>query len=292
MIETTKNNYYRPHGNKEQFAVEISGISRDPLSYGEELVLNAKELWDKKDGKLYCMYSGGIDSELLLEVFLSLGMDITPVITRLLPNYNSHDLKYAFEYCKKKSIEPLIVDVDIEKFISSNEILDVSKIVGPTAYQILPIIKTAMSLDGTVLTGSNEPYFRPEQDGEWHYIEKEYLCVWTRLYNSNKLIGTPSFHSWTPETLLSFSIDPQIDDLCNKRLPGKQGTFSSRSAVYNRMFPLRERQKYTGWEVLEKSEIFNHENMQYIINNQKLGDGIYRLPYHKLLNILWNKNEI
>lgn len=146
-----------------------------------------------------------------------------------------------------------------------------------------------MSLDGIVLTGSNEPYFKPDDNNIWSYIEKEYLCVWTRMYNAGKLTGTPSFHSWTPETLLAFSIDPQITQLCNNLLPGKKGTFSSRGEVYNRMFPMPPRPKYTGWEMLENSELFEHENLKSIIEFQKTGAGIYKLEYHTLLNILTNE---
>ena len=145
MIEQRKNNFYRTPGTSSTFQLQIDPAIRDVGSYCDELILNAKEIYDKKSGKLYCMYSGGIDSELVMEVFLSLGMDITPVIVNLIPDYNSHDMKWAYEYCNKRNLKPLTINIDLKRFIESGEILDVAYKARTGFYQYLSTMKAALS---------------------------------------------------------------------------------------------------------------------------------------------------
>jgi len=290
MIPVTKHNYYRPKNTMENFTIEIDPITRPPLEYGKELIQNAIEINDLKDGKLYALYSGGIDSEMLLEVFLSQKIDITPVIIKLSPNYNDYDLKYAYQFCKNKNITPLMLDINIDEFIQTGEIIKLSEKIGPCPYQMMPIINETLKIDGTVLSGNNEPYFGPDEStGKWYLIDKEYLCLWNRLYESKQLIGTPSFLSWSAETMLAFCLDPTINKLATNQLIGKKGTYSSRNEVYSRTFPLEPRPKYTGWERLESLPIFSHENIKYIIEYKNKGNGIFKKEYTELITHLQNK---
>jgi hypothetical protein len=285
MIEQRKNNFYRTSGTSSTFQLQIDSVTRDVGSYCNELILNAKEIYDNKSGTLYCMYSGGIDSELVMEVFLSLGMNITPVIVNLFPNYNSHDMKWAYEYCNKKNLKPLIINIDLKKFIVSGEILDVAKKSRTGYYQYLPTIKAALSLDGEVLTGQDEPYISPI-DNTWYFVEKESWCAWANLYNENHIQGTSCFLSWSAETLLSFMLDPTIQDLGNNRLYGKQGTFSSRKYVYGKKFPMPIREKYTGWELIEKTDLINHENIFMVKDLLNTYSGKVSIEYNELIKIL------
>jgi hypothetical protein len=285
MIEQRKNNFYRTLGTASTFQLQIDPVTRDVGSYCDELILNATEIYDKKVGKLYCMYSGGIDSELVMEVFLSLGMDITPVIVNLIPNYNSHDMKWAYDYCNKKNIKPLVINLDLEKFIKSGEILDVAKKSRTGFYQYLSTMKAAMSLDGEVLTGQDEPYISPI-DNTWYFVEKESWCAWANLYNEKHIQGTGCFLSWSAETLLAFMLDPTIQDLGNNRLEGKKGTYSSRKFVYGRKFPMPTREKYTGWEFVEETDLINHENILLVKDLLNVYSGSALIEYNQLVKTI------
>lgn len=287
MIEQRKNNFYRTRGSQDTFSVDIDPVKREVKSYCEELLLNAQEIYDNKDGELFCMYSGGIDSELVLEVFLSLGMKITPVIVKMDMGLNNHDFTWAEEYCKKRNITPLIYNLDIKKFISSGEILKLAELTKTSAYQYLSTVKAALSLNGTVLTGQDEPYIGFDKDTNlWYYTEKEKWCAWARLYEEKRLVGTSCFLSWSSETLLSFMLDPQIVKLGTNQLPGRLGTLSSRKHVYGRMFPMPDRIKYTGWELVEQDEIFNHDNLKSVINLESTFNGEFKIEYSNLVKTL------
>ena len=110
------------------FSVLFNELSKQYDNYFVESCRAAKEVYDLKQGKVYMLYSGGVDSEYALSIFLSLGMDITPVIINLNPNYNDFDIKYATDFCNRKNITPLIVNLDFDQFVKSGKFLEVSKI--------------------------------------------------------------------------------------------------------------------------------------------------------------------
>ena len=293
MIVQRKNNYYKTTGTGDTFNVDIDPVTRLPKTYCEELVLNAQEIYDNKEGELYCMYSGGIDSELVMEVFLSQGMKITPVIVKMNVGLNNHDLTWAEQYCNKKNITPIIYNLDINKFIKSGEILKLAELTKTSAYQYLSSVKAALSLDGSVLTGQDEPYIGLDQDSNtWYYEEKERWCAWARLYETNLLKGTSCFLSWSSETLLSFMLDPIIMKLGNNQLPGKLGTFSSRKHVYGRMFSMPERPKYTGWENVEQTSIFQHDIMRELISLKNVYSGEFKIEYNELVKLLCSDQSL
>ena len=286
MIEYRKNNYFRPTGTGSIFNIDISPILREPKTYCEELILNAQQIWENKEGKVYILYSGGIDSEVMLEVFLSLKMDFTPVIVDLQPNLNKHDLDYAFKYCKKRNIQPLVISINLVDFAKSDEFLTIADLAETGTVEYIPTMKAALSLDGTVLCGNEEPYLSPE-NGLWYYQEKETWTSWGVLYKKGILTGTSAFHTWTPESLLAFMLDPTIIELGNNRLPGKLGSFSSRSAVYGRMFPLDPRPKFTGWEHINTlDEINSLDNIKILKKRRTTNNGLFKIEYNTLVSLL------
>jgi hypothetical protein len=74
-------------------------------------------------------------------------------------------------------------------------------------------------------------------------------------------------------------------DLANHKIPGKLGNNSTKGIVYNRVsgFDMSPRQKYTGYENIENSEIFNHPNLKIFEKFKKQWWGVYSEPYHDLI---------
>ena len=105
-MQISKNNYICTTGTGDTFTVTIDPLPIKFDNYYLESCKAAEEIYNLKQGKLYLMYSGGVDSEYALSVFLSLGMDVTPVIVRMSPYYNEHDFKYASNFCDSKNLKP------------------------------------------------------------------------------------------------------------------------------------------------------------------------------------------
>jgi len=101
MIELVKDNYMTSSGNGPSWKVNIQPPNKKIKSYFEETLEVAEYIYANKTGKLHLLYSGGLDSEYVFNVFLKLGFDFTPVIIKL-SNYNQHDLKLRLIFVKVK----------------------------------------------------------------------------------------------------------------------------------------------------------------------------------------------
>jgi hypothetical protein len=284
-MQLSKNNYILPSGMGSTFGVLFDELSKQYDNYFVESCRAAKEVYDLKQGKIYMLYSGGVDSEYALSIFLSLGMNITPVIINLNPNYNDFDIKYATDFCNRKNITPLIVNLDFDQFVKSGKFLEVSKICRSEVYHRAATAYVAGQLDGTVLLGDGEPYIKKGSNDNWNIeIYEHDYAVWN-YYVAKGVYGTTHFNRYTPEMLLSFFDDKRMIELANNTVPGKLSSNSSKFIMYNRNgdFNLEERPKYHGYEKIETSEIFKHDAFRELEIIGKEWNGVYSTNYFEFM---------
>lgn len=293
MITLTKDNYLTFTGAGPTWTCNIKPFPQKYDNLFIEAQKAAEEIYSLRQGKVYMMYSGGVDSEFALSIFLSLGMDITPVIIKLNPNYNEHDIAYAYEFCKSKNITPLIIDIDFDHFVQSGMMLDYAKKYKSKQYQMSATIYCISKLNGTILGGHCEPYINHLQSGDidkWNVRYDEYEYSIANYYFENNIYGTPNFNSWTPGMMASFLHDPRIVELANNKLPSKMGSNSSKHIIYNRHgnLNLTVRPKLHGYEIVEKSEIFKHESFKEIEEFGKTCSGVFERDYFEFMKEMSN----
>jgi hypothetical protein len=238
-VELIKDNYLRGSGTGDTWHVEIDPPKKKVKSYFEETLLSAEYMYDNKTGKLLLMLSGGLDSEYVFRVFHYLKFDFTPVIFRLIgkyhyTDYNHNDIKYAFELCKKYNITPVVIEFNFDKFFDSGELFELMHKWRCRGIGVTTLLKIVESLDGFTVLGNDPPYLRFNKElNEWQLEEEEMIHSILRGYNGLNLQGCPFLLSYTPEMMLSFLLDPTIVNLANGSYPGKTGTNSSKSYVFN-----------------------------------------------------------
>lgn len=288
--------YMISYGAGDTWTVEINPPRRPVKTYYEEACIAAEMIWAQKQGKLYLTYSGGLDSEYVLSVFLSMGMDIQPVIMNLKSAdgsvvYNDHESKYAYKFCTAKNLNPIVIDLDFDEFVKSGQLLDIAESIKCSSVSLPASMWLVSQLDGTVLTGNDPPHLILNQKNNlWHLDEEELIHTQFRYWKNNNVYGTPFFLSYTPELMLSFLLDPTIEKLANHGFPGKLGTNSSKVHVYNNGsgFNLEQRVKQTGYEKIFQSDIFKHTDCQTITSWQPLYWGSSDHQYHDVINKLSN----
>lgn len=285
MIPLVRNNYLRHSGSGETFACEFDRLPHIHGNYYQESVLAAEEIDALKTGDLHILYSGGIDSEFALAVFLELGIKIKPVVIRLNPHYNDHDIEYALEFCRSRGVTPTIIDIDFDWFVSSGKILEIATEARSSVYHRSATAWAAAQLDGTVICGDGEPYIRLNLDKSWKIEIDEHDYV---VYNYMKLKGIPGtvhFNRYRAEQYAAWITDPRMSALADNRLPGKLGSNSSKHIMYNRHSPFKlvERAKYTGYEKIEQCEIFNHPNIVELVKQGKQYQGLAAFDYHEFI---------
>lgn len=283
----TQNNYITYKGEGKNFKVKFNWKDLTDIDFHKASVELAKTINETKQGKIYLMYSGGVDSEYILNLFCDLKITITPVIIKLKPSYNEHDIKYAFDYCESRKLKPVIIDIDFDKFVKSGEILEIAESVRCAAYQLPSTYKIVKNLNGTIIMGNHgPPHVTLDPDTKtWRITEHQPLYSVLRLFEKEKLYGYPFFLVYTPEQYYSFLTHPIMTKLTNNQIFGKLGNNSSKYLIYNNFgnYNLVQRTKYTGFEIIEKSPIFQHENLQTIVNWKDKLWGIHYVEYNAFL---------
>lgn len=277
-------NYIKESGNGLNFNIEVSSIPYKDTDYFKESKLAAQIIESNKTGNLYLMYSGGVDSEYALNIFLILGIPITPVIVKLLPNYNNHDVDYAFKFCKSKNLNPLVIDIDYDKFITSGKMLSLALDMRSSLPHYTTTAHAILQLDGTVICGDGEPYIKKDGE-EWNIHIYEYDYSLPNLYLNKNINGVVHFNRYTPQMFRTFLLDQRLKDLANNLIYGKLGSHSSKYIIYNRFseFKLEERKKFHGLEIIEKSSIYNHESFKELHKIGQTWNGDYSINYLKFI---------
>lgn len=258
MIPRIKNNFIQPSGSGDTWTLNIKPLPTKFDNYFVESCRTAEEIYDLKEGPLHVMYSGGIDSEYALNVFLHMGIKITPVIVRLSSDFNKHDLDYAFKFCQQKNITPKIIDINFEEFVVTGKLETISKLIKSSVVPRATTCYAMNFIDGSIICGEGDPHISKDIDTNiWYFDEVENSYSLENYMNSKGIDGTTFFCGYTPEMVSSFLIDPRMQDLADNRVSGKLGSHSSKNIIYNRHsdFKLVERTKFHGYEKIIKHEI-------------------------------------
>lgn len=300
-MELIKDNYLKGSGNGPTWHVDIDPPKRKIKSYFQETCLAAEYMYSNKSGRLYLLFSGGMDSQYVFNVFKRLKFNFTPVIIRLQGkyydiDYNAHESVYAFEHCKQHNIEPLIMKFDFDRFIDSGELLEICNEVRCGSHHLAACMKISMMLDGFMVQGNDPPYMKYDtKSGKWKLEEMEVIHSILNFHKIKTVPGCPFLLSYTAEMMLAFLTDPYMVNLANGKYPGKLGTNSGKAFVFNRNsdfnmrpynFVTKSRVKSTGYEIIDSSELMNCPNMIEYQQHRQKWCGVYYEDWHTVVERL------
>lgn len=288
-MELIHNNYMRGSGNGPTWNVSIDPPGRSVKSYYEEACIAAEMVWSKKQGRIYVLYSGGMDSEYVINVFLSLGMNVTPVVMNLEPFYNRHDVHYALKFCKSRNLSYYTINLDFDTFVKSGKMLEILTRNKAGRYEMAATMWLATQLDGTVITG-NDPPLLLNRKGELAGVfleELEYIHSQFNCWQNDNVYGTPFFLSYTPEMMLSILKEETFVKF-SKGDHDHKTTDAVKIGVFNNQnkFTMEPRNKYTGYEQLKHKPIFNHPDIQFSLKEHTKWCGATYFDYSTILNRL------
>jgi hypothetical protein len=281
-MDLTYNNYLYGTGSGNTWHVNIDPPAGPVKSYFEETLTSIEYVYANKTGKIHLMYSGGLDSEFVARILLHLKMDFEVVIIRLTNpghnDYNDYDTKYAFEFCKSHNITPIVYELDFMKLVESGKHRELAESVECCAVAVATTLYVTQQIDGFTLMGNDPPYIRYEKDKDaWYLEELQYIHSLLRYYKKFNLQGCPFLLSYRPEQMLSFLLDPAIQELGFNKLPGKTGSNSTKSYAFNRGndfnmdvydFVNKTRIKVTGHEKIYR-DCMDHPNLAVFKNEFK-----------------------
>ena len=79
--------------------------------------------------------------------------------------------------------------------------------------------------------------------------------------------------------------DPIMIELANNRHYGKLGSNSSKWKIFNNLAPFNmiQRPKFTGYENIENSPIFQHDHLKKFEQYKQSWGGTHREPFFEML---------
>jgi hypothetical protein len=297
---TSENNWYKwNYGTSEMFGRQTStdkfntyyGKSSTPiLTFREEVLAAASSTMEHYPNlRPSILFSGGVDSEIVLRSYLKIGANPKVYIIRYENDYNIYDVSYAVTICSLLNVDYTIVDFNLQKFYENDaeKISELAQICRPRA---LPYCKFIELIDGLPILGEGDPYWVRLTDdytvkGKWRFRELETFIGWYKyaLYlNKDSVV---QFFKWTPGIVLSHTKLIWLKKLVNDEYYGRMGTNSTKIIGYREIYPdLIERKKQTGFE---KIDFLVNEFELFL---EKKYNGLpYRQSVDRTLNELWTE---
>lgn len=268
MIENTERSHLKYwYGNDrsqiwrtddlETTSMSVGGCTRTPMSFKAELIRTARIL-NRKYPDLTLFMSGGLDSEMALQSFLSAGITPRIAVVRFPDDKNIHDIGPAMRMFDHMGLKYNVIDIDPEDFVMSGEAFEIgNRFQGYSFYQQM-LMKVALEYNAPMITIDEiELEKLPEVNWEtgehgnrWVFLKKEDQDgCWRRFADVTGIPALNNFYSYSPESILSFLQIPTVDDLVNDRIPGKLGWTSSKMKIYSHLgYNFRKRPKWHGVE--------------------------------------------
>lgn len=259
----------------QRFTVTYGRCTREPGDFYEESLRAARLIRDSTDLPLHILFSGGSESEMVVRSFLAAGVPFRVSILRFEGGLNRHDIRYALDYCAEVGIEPDIVDLDLLRFLET-ELWDYAELSHSVSPQFCSTMWLCDQIDGLPIIGGGECFLASEayvEDGEglvptgansrWNLWEREKVASWYRYFLVTGRPGIGGFFQYTPELMYAFLVDDWTRRLVQGRVNGALENESSKLRVYQEYFPLRTREKYTGFEaVMDYDRVYRRELMR------------------------------
>lgn len=246
----------------EPFKVSLGAV--DPAhyktsSYENELRRTADSVYKEFGKDLIVFLSGGTDSEIVLNNFLSIGIKPRCATIRFADDYNADDVDEAIRIANDKDIKLDIIDFDVKEFYRSGLAKEFGDQVKCSQITYLMVYYNILQLGCPAVMGGEALLTRQVKSTStsWYYTFRENEDASAmRFSNKYNLPLVNEWFSYTPELLLYYLEDPAIKDLITQD-NYKLTSVSSKNAILKRLCPYVTIKKKThGFESLLA---FNYE---------------------------------
>lgn len=266
MIFTSENNWYTwQYGEGEIFGNQTSEIRpfrtnfskcNDSIgNFHEELKKTAASTVDHYTGlRPSILFSGGVDSELVVRAYKDIGITPSIFIARYNNDINILDVSYAIAITTSLGLDYNLIDINLNHFYENEaaEISEISQIDYPRALPQLFLLKKIEEGFPILCTG-DPSWIRTHSNysiqGRWLHECNEYDIGWSKYvrYLDRPAIG--EWFKWRPGIIISHSKLNWFRDLIADRYYGKLGVKSTKILGYREAYPdMLYRKKMTGFE--------------------------------------------
>ena len=231
-----------------KYELKITPTIKQPVkSYKEELLANAQLIRDSFTEPFDLLFSGGVDSEVILRCNIELGIPINVFIFRYENRYNLPDVTHALRICSELNVTPTVIDFNLKKFFE-NDAYDIWKVGHFSAAGRLVHMKMFDYLDNIPIMGDGNPDWI--YNGQWLYEFFEQGHGATCYVNTIGRTAIPDWYECSPEVILSHLQTPLIQKLVS----GGQVDYNRyKYQLHNSIWPnIMIRPKLVGYECVDQ----------------------------------------
>jgi len=283
------NQYNLRQHQSDVFQCWYSKSTRTPGSFRDECIDVCEIISDysKTVNKIpYVLLSGGADSEVVVRAFLELGRPFKVITNRFNKDLNLHEIEIVDKLSKELNFEVIYVDIDVLTWLGSPESLRMAEQGKCFQAEMLPTMKLIdyvyFELNGIPVLGNGD-FYANKLDGDWKYVEYEYILSWCRYAIEKKITAAINFFQMTPEIVLSVGRDPIMLELFQ---PSQHETINSRYAkykIYQEHWDIQIREKYHGCELIQDR---CDQIQQNFLSAYKPYTDKWKMPVHEFLHRL------
>lgn len=296
MVTVTHNNHFKfgynnGHFNKREslsdsWTTSYGTITKDRWVFRDECKNTARIIDQTTDKPIFVAMSGGHDSEVVANSFLSQGIQITPVIARYNDGMNDYDTTNAFKWCEYKGITPRIFDIDVLGFWESQYAIDMAlefNCISPQFLIYMQIIEKINSLGGFPVFGSAECYLE-NNALPTHMFEREKVASMYRYCIDMNISSAIGFFQYTPDIMYSFLKDYFIEMKVNEASFSTSKEF--KYLFYRQHFDVTPRNSTSGFEKIWEADKVLRDRLIDLMPNS---DTVNKHDYNNLVSALEGK---
>ena len=299
--QTSWNNHYkigynggnwfgRRQTNQDELSIQIDGCGRMPAPVAVEAVWAAQAMIGKYGAdNITLLYSGGCDSEIILQSFV--GNGIIPGRVLFL-NYgegmNDYDRAWATRFCKFNGIKLEEMAIPATEILQSGEALELCEKYqcAQSGAALYLYAMERLCKDSYVVAG-DEPYlelFNNPLDGtsEWSFVAREWTFSQWKVFHYNGVDGCPNFLQWTAELWAAFLLDPILQWCVSQT--AYTTTNQIKYDLYQQRFFVRKRHKSTGMEKF--GHLIHDLNARLHLAKPLIENAEFHHPYQHLIGDL------
>lgn len=280
MLELTKNNHFKFGYDDQPFTVRSNDQQRWTATYGpitdypdvgafmigdyrSECANAAKYIYDAADGNVWILYSGGVDSEIVIQAFLDENLPFNVATCRFAGGENTHDLQYVNQFADEHELKIHYFDLDVWEFFQGGEAQSYADMTNCLWPEMTTTMWLMDQVENYPILGSGECYlvkmipadykagYSEYYDTEWYLHEKESIAAWYRLLTVLDKPGCAGFGQYTPEQMCSFLTSREVSILVSNFWHGALTSVNSKTRLYKQWYSIQPRIKYTGFENIE-----------------------------------------
>ena len=280
------NNWIDSGINDNEWYINWSPITRQPLSFKEECINSAKLIRNSTTEKIKILMSGGKDSELTARAFMEADIEFEGAIVRHENDSNLYDIAWAVIFCEQHNLNYKIYDIVMKDYYNNDSCRDIYAqwdrtdeyaswlwcvdlvggfCIGSNGCIYDHLYRLKSNIEFEEFSANNDAYWgdyvypsrmvddsKGIKDAKWFYgVTEQIGYAWDNKFVIENKHGIGSFLSYTPEQLMSQFIDPFTTRIFNNEFPDVYIAGQLKNEFFQIYWPdMITRPKYSGNELI------------------------------------------